>query len=134
MLRGGPAAWLHDQEFRRFFRFLVVGGVNTLVGYGIFAALILLGLPTAAAAIVGTVLGLLFNFVSTGGVVFKNRAGRLLPKFVAVYVVQMGINVAALHALETAGLHPLVAGAVVLPPLAIFTYFALRRFVFRPNA
>ena len=134
MLRGGPAALLRDPEFRRFFRFLVVGGLNTLVGYAIFAALILLGLPTAAAAIVGTVLGLLFNFVSTGGVVFQNRAGRLLPKFVAVYVVQMGINVAALHALETVGLHPLVAGAVVLLPLAIFTYFALRRFVFRPDA
>lgn len=134
MLRGNPAAWLRDPEFRRFFKFLVVGGLNTLVGYGLFAALILLGLPTAAAAIVGTVLGLLFNFVSTGGVVFKNRAGRLLPRFVAVYVVQIGINVAALHALETAGLHPLIAGALVLPPLAIFTYFMLRRFVFRPNA
>ena len=133
MLRGGPAALLRDPEFRRFFRFLVVGGLNTLVGYAIFAALILLGLPTAAAAIMGTGLGLLFNFVSTGGVVFQNRAGRLLPRFVAVYVVQMGINVAALHALETAGAHPLIAGAVVLPPLAIFTYFALRRFVFRPD-
>lgn len=133
MLRGGPA-WLRDPELRRFAAFLIVGGVNTLVGYGLFAALILLGLPTPAAAILGTILGLLFNFLSTGGLVFKKRSGQLLPRFIGVYVVQMGLNVAALRALEGAGLHPLVAGALVLPPLAIFTYFALKRFVFRPEA
>jgi putative flippase GtrA len=133
-LRGGPAAWLRDPELRRFATFLVVGGLNTLVGYAIFAALILMGLSTAVAAIVGTILGVLFNFFSTGGVVFKNQAARLLPRFIAVYVVQMALNVAALRALESAGLHALVAGALVLPPLAVFTYFALRHFVFRPPA
>jgi putative flippase GtrA len=122
---------LGSAEARRFLTFLVVGGINTLVGYSIYAALILLGVPTAAAAIIGTILSVLFNFVSTGGVVFKNQAARLLPRFVAVYIVQMGLNVAALHVLVRAGLHPLVAGAVVLPPLAVYTYFALRRFVFR---
>jgi putative flippase GtrA len=90
--------------------------------------------PTPAAVILGTILGLLFNFLSTGGVVFKNRAARLLPRFVAVYVVQMGLSVTALHLLERAGMHPLVAGAFILPPLAVFTYFALRHFVFRPEA
>jgi putative flippase GtrA len=134
MFKGGPAAWLRDPELRRFVTFLAVGGVNTLIGYGLFAVLILLGLPTAAAAIVGTILGVLFNFFSTGGIVFKNQARRLLPRFIAVYIVQMAINVAALRALEAAGLHPLVAGALVLPPLAVFTYFALRRFVFPPEA
>lgn len=131
---GGPAVWLHDPEFRRFAKFLVVGGINTLIGYAIFAALVLAGLPTAAAAIVGTILGVLFNFFSTGGIVFKNQAARLLPRFIAVYAVQMGLNVGALSLLENAGLHALVAGALVLPPLAVFTYFALRFFVFRPEA
>lgn len=134
MPRGGPAAWIHDPELRRFAKFLVVGGINTLIGYAIFAALILAGLPTPAAAIVGTILGVVFNFFSTGGIVFKNQAARLLPRFIAVYAVQMGLNVGALRLLENAGLHPLVAGALVLPPLAVFTYFALRAFVFRPEA
>lgn len=130
MLRRGPAAWLRDPELRRFLTFLVVGGLNTLIGYGLFAILILLGLPTAAAAVVGTILGVLFNFLTTGGVVFGNKAGRLLPRFIAVYAVQMSLNVAALKALEAAGVHPLIAGALLLPPLAIFTYFAMRRYVF----
>ena len=127
---GNPLFWWRDPEFRRFLIFLIVGGVNTLVGYGIFAALILLGLPTAAAVVLGTVLGVLFNFLSTGSVVFRNSAGNLLPRFLAVYAVQMGLNLVALTALERAGIHPLVGGALLLPPLAIFSYIAMRRFVF----
>lgn len=130
ILRGRPSAWFRDPELRRFVTFLVVGGLNTLVGYGIFAALILLGLPSAAAVVLGTILAVLFNYLSTGKIVFSNKGSGVLPRFVAVYVVQMGLNIAALQALEAAGLHPLVAGALTLPFLAVFSYFAMRRFVF----
>ena len=130
MLSGGPAGWLRNPELRRFLTFLVVGGLNALVGYGIFAALILLGLPTPAAVVLGTILGVLFNFLSTGRLVFRNSAPGLLPRFLAVYAVQMGLNVAALELLERAGVHPLVGGALLLPPLAVFTYVAMRRFVY----
>jgi putative flippase GtrA len=130
MSPGQPVAWLRKPELRRFVRFLFVGGLNTLVGYLIFAALILVGLPVAAAVVFGTILGVLFNFFSTGAVVFQNASGRLLPRFLGVYVAQMGLNIAAMTGLESAGVHPLVAGAFVLPPLAVFTYFAMRRFVF----
>jgi putative flippase GtrA len=130
MLSGGPAAWLRPGELRRFIRFLLVGALNTLVGYGIFAALILLGLATAAAIVVGTILSVLFNFLSTGRVVFGDGSGRRLPRFLAVYVVQMGLNVAAVTALERAGVDPLIGGFVVLPVLVVFTYLAMRRFVF----
>ncbi len=130
LLRAGPTAWLRDPELRRFVVFLVVGGLNTMVGYGLFAGLILLGLPITAAVVIGTVLGVLFNFLSTGTVVFRNSAARLLPRFIGVYVVQMGLNIAALHALTALGVHPLVAGALLILPLAAFTYAAMRRFVF----
>jgi putative flippase GtrA len=130
MVNGGRAVWLGNPELRRFATFLVVGGLNTLIGYAIFAGLILVGLSTAPAVVLGTVLGVLFNFVSTGGVVFRNRAARLLPRFVAVYAVQMGLNITAIEGLAQLGAGPLVAGAITLPPLAVFTYFAMKRFVF----
>ena len=130
MSPGQLAAWLRKPEARRFVRFLFIGGVNTLVGYLIFAALILVGLPTPAAVVVGTILAVLFNFFSTGTVVFQNASGRLLPRFVGVYVAQMGLNIAAMAVLEKAGFHPLIGGALLLLPLAVFTYLAMRRFVF----
>lgn len=126
---GNPLVWWRDPEFRRFIRFLVVGGLNTLVGYLIYATLILIGLPTPAAIVLATILGVLFNYLSTGGIVFRDRTGRLW-RFAAVYVVQMGLNIAAVTALERAGLHPLVAGFFVLPVLVVFTFLAMRRFVF----
>ena len=125
-----PMAWLRDPEVRRFVTFLAVGGVNTVVGYGIFAVLILFGLSPSEAVIVGTVLGVLFNFASTGSLVFKSRAGWRLPRFVAVYCVQAALGIAGLHLLAGAGVPTLVAGAVMLPLLAVFTYFAMRRFVY----
>jgi len=124
-----PLAWPGDPEFKRFVMFLIVGGLNTLVGYGIYASLILIGLPAAAAIVVGTVLGVLFNYFSTGGIVFRGRAGRL-PRFIAVYAVQMGLNVAGVTALQRAGFNPLIAGFFVLPFLVVFTFLAMRRFVF----
>jgi putative flippase GtrA len=130
MLSGGPSAWLGNPELRRFATFLVVGGLNTLVGYAIYAALILLGLPSPAAVVLGTIFGVLFNFFSTGRVVFKTLSGKLLPRFLGVYAVQMGLNIAAITLLERFGVGPLLAGALVLPPLAIFSYLAMRRFVF----
>lgn len=130
MVRSGPAEWLRNGELRRFLTFLAVGGLNTLVGYAIFAGLILLGVFVPAAVVISTILGILFNFLSTGRLVFGSRRGSLLPRFIAVYAVQMGLNIGAINALERVGVGPLVAGALVLPPLAIFTYLAMRRFVF----
>jgi putative flippase GtrA len=124
-----PMNGFRDPEVRRFIRFLVVGGLNTLVGYLIFAALILIGVPTPAAIVLATVLGVLFNYLSTGAIVFRDRAGRLW-RFAAVYCVQMALNIAGVTFLERAGLHPLIGGFVVLPVLVVLTFLAMRRFVF----
>ena len=119
-----------DRELRRFLLFLAVGAINTLVGYALFALFSLLGAHPTAAVVGATVLGALFNFKSIGTIVFGNAAGRRLPRFVAIYAVQCGMNIAGLHALGAAGLAPLPAEAILLPPLAVATYLAMRRFVF----
>ena len=69
----------------QFFLFLVVGGINTILGYAVFALLIYLGLHYALAVIIGTIVGILFNFKTTGGIVFKSKDNRLIFKFFAVY-------------------------------------------------
>ena len=55
---------------RRFIRFLLVGGVKTLFGYGVFFSLIYIGLHYSLAALLGTILGILFNFQTVGRLVF----------------------------------------------------------------
>ena len=113
---------------RRFFGFLVAGGINTLFGYAVYGGQVLLGVLPHVAVAVSTVAGVLFNFLTTSAV-FRSRDLRKLPRFLAVYGVMLSLNILLLDLLMRAGLGPLIAQAVILPIFAL-TFLAMRRFVF----
>ena len=46
-------------------KFLVVGAVNTVFGYSCYAGLLFIGLHYSLAALFGTLLGVVFNYLST---------------------------------------------------------------------
>jgi putative flippase GtrA len=117
----------------RVIRFLVVGGLNTLFGYGVFALLLFLGLHYSVALLVATVLGVLFNFKTTGVIVFKNSSNRLILRFILVYGVVYGLNVLSVHTLKKLGMSGYVAGAVLLIPMAMVAYALNHLFVFSPE-
>lgn len=115
----------------RFVRFLLVGGVNTAFGYGVYALALLLGAHYAVAATFSTVLGVLFNFLTTGTVVFGGLDGARLHRFVAVYAVTWAAGVLALKAASALGVDLYLAGLVFLLPSAALTFLLLRSFVFK---
>lgn len=114
----------------RMVKFLAVGVLNTAFGYGVFALLLWLGLHYSAAALFATVLGVLFNFKTTGVLVFGSRDNRKIGRFVAVYGVVYGANVAGLWLLTQAGLNAYVGGLVLILPLALLAYFLQSKYVF----
>jgi putative flippase GtrA len=114
-----------------FIRFVLVGLLNTAVGYGLFALFILLSAPSALALLVATVLGVLFNYLSTGRIVFAWRDSRRLGRFVLVYGVLYIVNAAALLALENLGFPALGAQAMLLPLFVVLAYLGNKHFVFR---
>lgn len=113
-----------------FLRFLVVGGLNTAFGYSVFAAFILLGIHYAVAAFLGTVLGILFNFKTTGTLVFHSHDNGLIARFFAVYGVTYVIGVLLLKIFKALGVHVLVTAAVTLLPMAALSFLLMRRLVF----
>jgi putative flippase GtrA len=115
----------------RFFRFLVVGGINTLFGYIVYAGFILLNLHYSLAALFSTILGIIFNFFTTGRIVFKDRRSNLIVRFFGVYAVYYVLNVSLLKLLTAQGLNSLVSGAITALPLAVLSYFLSRTFVFK---
>lgn len=119
---------------RRFLLFLAVGGLNTLFGYGLFVALVALRLPIPVAMLLSTVGGVLFNFRTTGGIVFASRDGRRIFRFVAVYALLYGANLAGLSALMAMGLGVYLASALLLAPMALLAYALNKTFVFREAA
>ena len=114
----------------RFLRFLLVGGLNTAFGYGVFALFILLGIHYAIAAFLGTVLAILFNFKTTGTLVFRSHDNTLVARFFAVYGMTYVIGVLLLKAFKALGVHVLVTAAVTLLPMAVLSFLLMRRFVF----
>lgn len=114
----------------QFARFLAVGVLNTAFGYGCFALFLWLGLHYSLALLLATVLGILFNFKSTGSLVFRSRDNRLLARFVGAYALVYACNVTAVGLLVKSGLSPQVAGAITLLPMAVLAFVLQKRFVF----
>lgn len=115
---------------KRFFRFLVVGGVNTAFGYACFALLLYLGMHYTLALLVSTLMGVLFNFKTTGRFVFNSHDNRRILQFVSVYAVVYGINLVGLGFLVRLGVSPYGGNAILLLPCAIITYLLQKRLVF----
>lgn len=105
-----------------FLRFLVVGGINTLFSFAIYALLILLGLHYVLAALISTICGILFNFKTTGTLVFRNRDNRLLLRFFGVYAFTYLINIGLLKLFDMAGVGSLIAGAIIVLPMAVVSF------------
>jgi putative flippase GtrA len=125
--------WRAPLEWR-FLRFLLVGGLNTAFGYGVFALLISAGLTYPVAAFVSTAAGILFNFKSYGTLVFRSHDNRKLLRFVGVYAICYGINLLPLAWAKRQGVSLLVVGAVVAVPMALLGFTLNRRYVFSPEA
>lgn len=118
---------------RQFIKFLVVGGFNTVFGYSVFLALHLMGYHYAIAALGSNVLGVLFNFNTTGRIVFKNKNNFLIFGFIGVYVLTYLLNLLLLQFFQMINVDLKIAGALALLPMAVFTYFMQKTFVFRDN-
>lgn len=118
----------------RFIRFLLVGGLNTAFGYGVYALALFLGTHYAVAATLSTALGILFNFVTTGSLVFGQRDPARLHRFVAVYVVTWAVGVLALKAASALRIDLYLAGLLLLLPSAGLSFLLLRTFVFQERS
>jgi putative flippase GtrA len=129
-LRSGVGDLIRKLSRSRFLRFLVVGGINTVFGYGVFAALILLGVWYPVAGLVSTVLGVLFNFVTTGTFVFGNRDRSLVLRFSLIYGIGYIVGMAALRLTNALEIPILVASAALILPMAAFSFTLQRLLVF----
>ena len=116
----------------RLFRFFVIGAVNTLFSYLIYAGAILIGMHYTLATLISTVLGIIFNFFTTGKVVFRSLEGRRFFLFMLVYAVTYVVNILLLRLLvNVIHINKLIAGALVTLPVALLSYYLNARWTFR---
>ncbi len=114
-----------------FIKFLAVGVLNTLFGYGIFAFLLFVGLHYAVASILATILGVLFNFKTTGTLVFNNSDNRLILKFISVYCLTTVLSIGGLKIAKMSGINLYLAGLFLTCVMALVTFILQKNFVFK---
>lgn len=115
----------------KFIRFLIVGFINTLFGYLMFALFIFLNFHYSIAVLLATILGVLFNFETTGRLVFGSNNNTLIFKFIGVYTVIYIMNTAILKAFNFYKIDMYIAGAIVLPPMAVISFMLNKKLVFK---
>jgi putative flippase GtrA len=123
--------WAYRWWSSQFFRFLVVGVGNTAFGYSVYLISLWIGISYQAAVVISTILGVVFNFFTTGTIVFRNAAFCNFFGFFAVYGVTLAVNLVLLTGLVDAGVSKALGQALVLPIIVIMSFLLNKFLVFR---
>ena len=116
-----------------FVKFILVGILNTAFGYGAFALLMYTGLHYSAAVVLSTIAGILFNFKTTGVLVFKNKDNSLIFKFIAVYTLVCITGIIILRLAEIAHIKLYFAGLVSTGICAVTAFLLNKNWVFKKH-
>ncbi|WP_171102163.1 MULTISPECIES: GtrA family protein [unclassified Ruegeria] len=114
-------------DSRRFLHFVLVGLLNTLVGYLIYAALVFLGLPPQPALALAFFLGVLWNFFTHAKLVFSESAQgfKKFPAYALCYGVIYLFNAFGLQLALGTGLSPYLAQAIMAPAAAVLSFLLI---------
>jgi putative flippase GtrA len=130
-LNGDPGL-IHRLWGIRIFRFLVIGAINTFFSYIVYALLILINVHYSLATLISTVLGVIFNFFTTGRIVFRNMDNHRFFRFGLVYAFTYFVNILLLRWLvDGIQMSKLLAGALVTLPVALLSYLLNAKWTFR---
>ena len=118
---------------RQEIRFLFVGGLNTLVGYGLYAIFLMLNVNYLIANTLSTVLGVLHSYLWNRFFTFKSKekASKEIVKFVSVYIISYLLGTATLFCFTSfLQLSPYIAGFINLFITTLISFFGHKYFSF----
>ncbi len=131
--------WVHQKSFfgifknvdRKFMKFLFVGALNTAFGYSVYALFVTLHASHNVALTIQYILGVLWNFKTTGVIVFKNHDNTRIVRFFLSYVVTYSINLVCLNLLVNFGVGKYLSQAIMVLPMAVLSFIIFKTFVFK---
>ncbi|MEN9917162.1 MAG: hypothetical protein RLY40_1094 [Pseudomonadota bacterium] len=108
---------------KQFIIFLFVGAMNTIFGYSIFAFLIFVNTPYYLALFFAALLGLIFNFITTGRIVFKNKGFSIFYKFMTVSMLLYFINITLIKIINRNINNFYISGLLSISFTAILSFY-----------
>lgn len=115
----------------RFGLFVAVGVLNTAFGYTVFAIVYFLSGTYRVAIVLATALGIVFNYFTTGRIVFANRGIRAFVPFLLGYAVVCVVNILLVDWMVAAAISAYLAQAFALPVTVVLAFIINDRIVFR---
>ena len=115
----------------QFVRFLLVGGLNTIFGYSVYALFTFMNFNYSVAIMLATIAGIIFNFKTIGRIVFKNHNNRLIFKFLGVYVVYYLLNLTGITLLNKYVPNKYISQVILVLPLAGVSFYLNKKYVFQ---
>lgn len=116
-----------------FLRFLLVGGINTLFSYAIYALGLFVGLNYQLANLLAMLLGILFSFKTQGKIVFNNVNQALFWRYLLFWILLYRLNILFIAMLMDDGFNAYQAGALSLLPITLMSFFIQKILVFKLN-
>ena len=114
---------LNIEHQKQFIVFLFVGGINTLFGYSAFAFFIFLKMSYYIAFLFAASLGLIFNFVTTGRIVFKNKDFGLFYKFIFISIIMYFLHVFIIRIINVHINNFYISGLMTMSLTAIIAFY-----------
>ena len=127
---GTLRSWVGIFWDNQMFRFLIVGGVNTLFGSCVYAFFLFIGLHYTVAVLLAIISSVLFSFNTTGKIVFRNKRPGLIFRFAGVYAILYVVNVLLLSLFSKINYNMYFAGIILILPMAFLSFLLNRTFVF----
>jgi len=112
-------------------RFLLIGIINTVFYYSLFALLIYVNLDYRLAVLIATVVGVFFSFHNFGKYVFDNQNKSLIYRFIFNYILIYFFNIYIIGVMnDILFFNFYISGFIALFPSTLMTYMLNKYFVF----
>lgn len=124
---------------KKEYRFLLIGGLNTAVGYGSYAVLVFTGVGYDPAYTISTIVGVVHSFFWNKFYTFKNQSSKSMSlaeaiRFIIVYLVSYLIGkIFIAFLIDDCGINELLAGAINLIITTLISWFGHNYFSFKSN-
>ncbi|MEI7689439.1 MAG: GtrA family protein [Candidatus Saccharibacteria bacterium] len=119
---------------RQEFRFLMVGGINTAVGYGTYALFVFLGFDYLVAFTIATIVGVINSYLWNRFFTFRSSSKALseISRFALVYLVSFCVGLLFLKVIVGwSGINQYLAGILNIMMTTAISWFGHKNFSFR---
>lgn len=134
--KGIARRWIDGTVSERWtiVRFLVVGGLNTLVGHGtVFFCMLVISMNPIISNVTGYAIGIGFAFLMHKHVTFRTKGNAVAEflRFLPAFAVSFAINLGVLMALLTTGVSDIASQVAAAAAYVASSFLLNRLLVFR---